>query len=83
MMTVYLDANFKCHTVPAADRTPYDTEFFDGQEVVVEEYRIIPEGQVWVRDDGERFYGAMVTKIPPGLSPLEEALAIIEEAING
>lgn len=82
MMTVYLDANFKCHTAPAADRTPYDTEFFDGQEIVVEEYRIIPDGQVWVRDDGERFYGTMVTKIPPGLSPLEEALAIIEEALN-
>ena len=83
MMTVHIDGDFKCHTAPAADRTPYETEFFDGQDVVVEEYRIVPEGQVWVRDDGVIFYGTMVTKVLPGLSPLEETLAILEEAMNG
>ena len=91
MMTVYLDANFCCHIDPAEGRIAYETDFFEGKENQIESYRIVPEGQVWIRADGQPFMGLMITPVasPEGTTLFEQllearaALALIEEALNG
>lgn len=87
--TLYLDADMRCHKSPGDDRVPYETSFFEGQEAHIEEYRIVPEGETWVRSDGVAFQGLMVSKAEPeAASPLERladaeaALALIQEVLN-
>ena len=62
-ITVYLDADFKCHVAPADGRTPFDTDFFKGREDQIEHYRIVPFGSKWVREDGTEFEGEMMAPI--------------------
>lgn len=61
-MTVYLDSDFRCYTTNSGDRTPYQTDFFDGKcKTFVEGYRIVPSGESWAREDGVIFFGEMTT----------------------
>lgn len=61
MKTIYIDADFKCHTVTADDMTAVETDFFDGKcDFFVEGYRFIPSGESWAREDGVVFRGEMV-----------------------
>lgn len=42
-MTIYVDTEHKCHAYPAADRTAYDLQFFDGKAPgVIECYEYYP-----------------------------------------
>ena len=42
-MTIYVDTEHKCHAHPAADRTAYDIQFFDGKAPgVIEFYEYYP-----------------------------------------
>ena len=68
MMTIYLDADYKCHAAQNADGTwtPYETDFFDNKGVsVIEGYRIIPKGEHWTSEDGTVFGGDAVTPWKP------------------
>lgn len=62
MKTIYLNAEFKCHTIDDGTMTPIETDFFDGKcDTFIEGYRFIPAGESWVREDGEIFRGEMAS----------------------
>ena len=63
-MKIYIDNDYKCH------KTDHDgmfreveTDFFDGKcDTFIEGYRLKPDGETWVRKDGEVFSGGeMIT----------------------
>ena len=61
-MTIYIDADYKCHSATADGLTAVETAFFDGKAPeFVEGYRYVPAGSVWVRSDGAEFPGEMVS----------------------
>lgn len=65
-MTIYIDSDFKCYSANADGLTAVKTAFFDGKAPeVVEGYRYVPAGSVWVRADGEEFPGEMVSPWKP------------------
>lgn len=65
-MTIYIDSDFKCHSATADGLTAVETAFFDGKAPeVVEGYRYVPAGSVWVRSDGAEFLGEMVSPWKP------------------
>ena len=60
-MTVYIDADFKCHVSDDGAMTAVETDFFDGKcAAYIEGYRFVPAGSVWTRTDGVVFHGEMV-----------------------
>ena len=61
MKTIYIDSEFKCHTVNDGDMIAVETDFFDGKcRQYIEGYRFVPAGQSWTREDGQVFSGEMV-----------------------
>lgn len=61
MRTIYIDSEFKCHTVNDGTMTAVETAFFDGKCAnFVEGYRFVPSGESWTRSDGVVFHGEMV-----------------------
>lgn len=61
-MTIYINTDFKCHTVAGEGLTAVETDFFDGKAPgFIEGYRFVPEGQSWTREDGTVFAGEMVS----------------------
>lgn len=62
MRTIYIDADFKCHTSNDGTMRAVETSFFDGKcDAVVEGYRFIPANESWTRADGKVFHGEMIT----------------------
>ena len=60
-MTIYIDSDCKCHTLPGEGLTAVETEAFDGKcSQFIEGYRFVPAGQSWTREDGNVFHGEMV-----------------------
>ena len=65
-MIIYIDKEFKCHTVDGDGRTPAEATFFDGKcAAYVAGYRFIPAGETWTREDGVTFRGEMVAPWKP------------------
>ena len=65
-MTIYIDAEYKCHTAPGTGLTPIDTNAFDGKcAAYIEGYRFVPDGSTWVRSDGAVFQGEMIAPWKP------------------
>ena len=65
-MTIYIDSDFKCHTVAGDGLTGIETAAFDGKcAAYIEGYRFVPAGNVWVRSDGAEFAGEMVAPWKP------------------
>ena len=61
-MTIYIDSDYKCYTSEADGRRAVETNFFDGKcPEWIESFRFVPEGETWMRGDGEVFKGEMVT----------------------
>lgn len=61
MRTIYIDAEFKCHTTSSGTVATVETKFFDGKcDEYIEGYRFIPEGMEWEAEDGSVFYGEMI-----------------------
>ena len=61
-MTIYIDSDYKCYASVADGRRAVETNFFDGKcDEWIESYRFVPEGETWMREDGEEFRGEMVT----------------------
>jgi hypothetical protein len=61
MRTIYIDADFKCHTVSDGNMDSVDTSFFDGKcDTFIEGYRFVPARSSWTREDGTVFYGEMI-----------------------
>lgn len=62
MKTIYIDSEFKCHTVNDGTMTAIETDAFDGKcDAYIEMTRFVPRGMEWTRADGEVFLGQMVT----------------------
>ena len=60
-MTIYIDADCKCHTAPGEGLTAVETDAFNGKcRQYIEGYRFVPAGQSWEREDGQVFEGEMV-----------------------
>ena len=65
-MTIYIDADYKCHAATADGLTAVDTNYFDGKcPAYIEGYRFVPAGQTWTRPDGVVFQGEMVSPWKP------------------
>jgi hypothetical protein len=65
-MTIYIDSDFKCHIVNDGTMNKVETDFFDDKcQTFIEGYRFVPDGQTWVREDGEIFTGEMITPWKP------------------
>lgn len=60
-MTIYIDADYKCHGEPAEGLIAVETPFFDGKcERFIKGYRYVPQGETWTREDGVVFQGEMI-----------------------
>lgn len=65
-MTIYIDADYKCHTTQSAGLTAVETDAFTGKcTAYIEGYRFVPDGSTWVRSDGVIFQGEMVAPWKP------------------
>ena len=61
-MTIYIDSDYKCYVSAAEGRRAIETNEFDGKcPEWIESYRFVPEGETWMRGDGEVFKGEMIT----------------------
>lgn len=80
-MTIYLDADFRCHITDTGGLTPVETTAFEGKcRRYIEGYRYIPAGQSWTRSDGVVFTGEMIAPAEDSRL-LEAAQAAYEEAM--
>ena len=60
-MTIYIDADFKCHVSDDGTMAAVETDVFDEKcPAYIEGYRYIPAGATWTRPDGVTFAGEMV-----------------------
>ena len=60
-MTVFIDAEYRCHVSDDGTMLPVETDAFDGMsDEYIEGFRLIPEGHTWVREDGIEFVGEML-----------------------
>mgnify|MGYP006983547297 CR=1 FL=1 len=97
-MTIFIDADYKCHIVSDGTMTAVETDFFyDKCDAYIEGYRYVPAGQTWTREDGEEFSGEMIAPWKPWdeldaaqreyerqqLAQYESALTEIESALGG
>lgn len=85
-MTVYIDADYKCHAQAADGLTAVDHAFFDGKcAAFIESYRFVPEGYTWTREDGAVFHGEMIAPhkdLAPALAIQQEYDAMSENAAD-
>ena len=64
MKTIYIDSDFKCHTTnPDGIFREVEESFFENKcDTFVKGFRLKPEGETWVREDGKVFSGGkMIT----------------------
>lgn len=90
MRTIYIDSEFKCHTVNDGTMTAMETDFFDGKcDAFIEGYRFVPFGESWTRSDGAVFEGEMIApwkdynELDAAQREYEQALIIdMQNALN-
>lgn len=80
-MTIYIDEEFKCHTVPGEGLRAVETDAFDGKcRQYIEGFRFIPAGERLINPDGSFLGGEMI--IPwRDYELLAEFQAIYEEEL--
>ena len=55
-MKIYIDDEFKCHTTNDGTFREVEEPFFDNKcQTFIEGFRLKPDGETWVREDGEVF----------------------------
>jgi pyridoxal biosynthesis lyase PdxS len=58
----YIDADYKCHVNNDGTMREFDSPFFAGKcDEFIEGHRFVPDGEEWVREDGEVFRGEMIS----------------------
>ena len=91
MRIIYIDSDYKCHTIDDGTNgslRAIETEIFDGMcNAYIEGYRFVPKGEKWIRDDGAVFHGEMVApwkdyKILEAVQTLFDERNTISEASN-
>lgn len=84
-MTIYIDSNYRCHATNAEGRKEIQTEFFNGKcEHYIEGFRLVPFGESWTREDGEVFFGKMISPAVPyeTLEPYQKQYEEDQEILN-
>ena len=91
---IYIDNNYKCYTTDDGTRRAFEVPFFNGKcAEFIEGYRYVPEGERWVKPNGEFFRGEMISPWKPyheleraqmqyELAQYEAALSAIETALG-
>ena len=80
-MKFYIDDEFKCHVKNDGTMREIDDACFDGKcTVYIEGFRYVPIGEIWIRKDGEVFYGEMITPWKD-YNLLETAQSLYEETL--
>lgn len=65
-MTIYINTDFKCHTVAGDGMTAVEATAFDGKcAAYIEGYRFVPVGKTWTAEDGTAFRGEMISPWKP------------------
>lgn len=60
-MKIYIDNDFKCHTVNDGTMREIETDYFDGRcDAYIEGFRFVPEGERWIQPNGTFIRGEMV-----------------------
>lgn len=78
-MIIYIDNDFKCHAELSEGLRAFEVPFFEGKcKRFIEGYRYVPQGETWVREDGEKFKGEMIAPFV-NYSKLYEAQLIYEK----
>ena len=69
---IYIDSDFKCHTnnpegiFKETVLSENAIVFFDTKcTAFIEGYRVVPSGEIWMRSDGKKFTGEMITPWKP------------------
>ena len=79
-MTIYIDADYRCHTAPGEGLRAVETDAFAGRcSRYIAGYRYVPAGESWTREDGQVFAGEMIAPAEDSRL-LEAAQAAYEEA---
>lgn len=74
MKTVYIDSVFKCHTSNDGTMIAVEEEFFNNKcDIFIEGFRLKPEGETLVREDGAVFSGGKMITPWKSISELEDA----------
>ena len=61
LMTIYIDADCKCHTAPGVGLNAVETDAFEDKcSRYIQGYRFVPAGESWTREDGHTFTGEMI-----------------------
>lgn len=93
-MMVFIDSEYRCHVSNDGTMREFDVPFFDGKcAEFIEGYRYVPEGERWVKPNGEFFRGEMISpwkdyneleivQMEYELQQYEAALAAIETALG-
>ena len=64
MRTIYIDSDYKCHTINDGTMTAVETGFFNEKcDAFIEGHRFVPSGEIWIREDGEVFSGEMISTL--------------------
>lgn len=95
-MTIYIDSDYKCYISAADGRRAVETDAFNGKcDEWIENFRFVPAGETWTREDGEAFtnmvspwkelreaYAAQTAYVTAQNTQYEEALSEIEAALG-
>lgn len=86
-MKIYIDNDYKCHVSPSEGLREFDLPFFAGKcQTFIEGYRYVPNGEEWIRSDGEKFKGEMIAPwknyTELYIAQLEYDLADADAALN-
>lgn len=67
MKIVYVEPKtFKCHATNDGTMIVIEKDFFENKcDAFIEGYRLVPEGETWMREDGVVFHGEMITPWKP------------------
>lgn len=61
-MTIYIDEDYKVHITDTGGLTAEEDELFNDKcKTFIEGYRLVPAGETWTREDGEKFPGRMIS----------------------
>ena len=92
-MKFYIDEKFICHADPGDGLREFEDDFFDNKSsAIIGAFRYVPDGETWVREDGEEFTGKMIAPAVDDESiwklqeqyeaMLAEAAAAYQEGVN-
>lgn len=88
-MNIYIDSDYKCYVTDDSTMREFEVDFFDNKcKNFIEGYRYVPTGEIWIREDGTKFYGEMIapwrdySQISEIQSAVDRAQAQAQQTIN-